>query len=198
MASSQRPIENPMEDIQQTSLTLFDEIHANVKKAIDTPTETLKITARRRDLTFDSNSWNYETIIEAFDSPKKLEQFLSYKLCSIPTRFDIPTAINQKIQYMDTAFFRSFTRDKNAVPAHQKEFDLLFEIALEKFRRHNDVRFVNKVNRQQIYEKLRIKLAVDYLCNLDFLLLRTHCQPRLLPLYRNAKDRATNAGRHFM
>jgi hypothetical protein len=157
---------------------LYSRAHAPSKRikrtTTDWITETLKIIARRRDLTFDSNSWNYETIIEAFDSPEKLEQFLSHKLRSIPTQFNIPTAINQKIQYMDTAFFRSFTRDKDVAPAHQKEFDSLFEMALEKFRRHNDVRFVNKVNRQQIYEKLRIKLAVDYLCNLDFLLLRPH------------------------
>ncbi|RIB27006.1 hypothetical protein C2G38_2261901 [Gigaspora rosea] len=37
MASGQRLTENPMENIQQTFLTSFDEIHANVKESIDAP-----------------------------------------------------------------------------------------------------------------------------------------------------------------
>ncbi|RIB16122.1 hypothetical protein C2G38_2317586 [Gigaspora rosea] len=123
---------------------LYSRAHAPTKRikrtTTDWITKNLKITTRHCDLTFDSNSWNYETIIEAFDSPEKLEQFLSHKLCSISTQFNIPTAINLKIQCMDTAFFRSFTKDKNAAPAHQKEFDSLFEMALEKFQCHNDVR----------------------------------------------------------
>ncbi|RIB02042.1 hypothetical protein C2G38_2292884 [Gigaspora rosea] len=38
MASGQQLTENSMEDIQQTSLTSFDEIHANIKEAIDAST----------------------------------------------------------------------------------------------------------------------------------------------------------------
>ena len=55
------------------------------------------------------------------------------------------------------------------MPLHQKEFETLFEMSLEKYKRHYEVKFINKTNRQQMYSKLRTKLVLDFLCNLDFL-----------------------------
>ena len=96
-------------------------------------------------------------------------EFFTHKIQTIPPNHNIPYAINQKFNYLDTAFFRSFTRTKATAPQHQKEFNSLYQIALEKYKKLHNAILINKVNRDQIHKKLKIKLALDYIRNLNFL-----------------------------
>lgn len=80
-----------------------------------------------------------------------------------PTTINIPKAINDKILYIDTAFFCFFARTKNSTPKHQQEFESLFKMAIEKYKHYYDVRFINKKNKQQLYDKLKIKITIDFI-----------------------------------
>ena len=143
-------------------------------------TGTLKVKARQRLRHFDPTEWPYERIIAAFDVTEELEKFLKHKLTTHPTVLNIPAAINSKLKYFDTAFFRSFSRTKDTQPAHQIEFNALYQMALEKYKRQHGKNFINKNNRDQIYSKLRTKLAIDFMTNADFLLIRPHDCARLI------------------
>ena len=172
---------------------LYSQIHKRRRKPAPRPddewyTATLKAKANRRTTEIDRQTWNYENIIKALDSPEELKKFFVHKLQHKPSKINIPEAINQKITYLDTAFFRSFSRSKDTAPQHQREFESLFEMSLEKYRRFHNVKFINKSNRQQIYDKLRTKIALDYICNLDFIPLKPHdCTRRLFYCINLAK-----------
>ncbi|CAG8691512.1 25943_t:CDS:2 [Dentiscutata erythropus] len=92
---------------------------------------------------------------------------------AIPS-INIPTAIASKLKFRNTAFFRSFLQDRNTQPDHQKEFNSLLNIAIEKYKRKYNILLVNKNNRDQIYNKLRKKLAINTILSLNLPLLEDH------------------------
>src|ERR1043165_2270917 len=113
-------------------------------------------------------------MIEAFNDKDQLLQFFIHKIQTIPSNHNIPYAINQKFNYLDTACFRSFSRTKDTAPQHQKEFNSLYQIALEKYKKLHNVILINKFNRDQIHKKLKTKLALDYIQNSDFFTTSPH------------------------
>ena len=136
--------------------------------------------ANLRKVEFDCKAWHNDRIIEAFKNPDLLDQFLEHKVKTCPTKHNIPQAISQKFKHMDTAFFRSFSRTKETQPPHQKEFNTLFQMATEKYKRLHNATFINKTNRDQIFSKLKTKLALDFICNIDFLLTSPHDSTRFI------------------
>jgi len=117
--------------------------------------------------TFDEELWDREKISESLTSPNGLREFIRYKLATLPTSLHIPPAIAAKFRHRDTAFFRSFTRIQTNKPQHQTEFNNLFILALEAYKKRYNVLATNKRNRNQLFDLLRAKLALDYLTNLD-------------------------------
>ena len=51
---------------------------------------------------------------------------------------------------------------------------MLYQIALEKYKKLHNVILINKFNRDQIHKKLKTKLALDYIQNLDFFTTSPH------------------------
>ena len=136
--------------------------------------------AKARTLDFDTSIWDNDTIVSAFNSPELLQQFFLHKIQTNPTQHNLPNAIKAKFDYLDTAFFKSFAKNKEIQPQHQKEFNSLLQIAIEKYKRLHNVQFINKFNRDQIYSKLKTKLALDYICNLDFVTNDPHTCTRIM------------------
>src|SRR6185437_9183597 len=129
--------------------------------------------AQRLD-NFNEETWDVDKIMEILHSKENLMAFTRYKLSTIPTDIRIPTAINTKILHRDTAFFRSFTRIASAQAPHQIEFTTLLNKATDRYKRLHNIPMTNKTNRDQIFFGLRKKIAIDYLKNLDFLVLNGH------------------------
>ncbi|RIB12385.1 hypothetical protein C2G38_2200825 [Gigaspora rosea] len=71
------------------------------------------------------------------DLVEKMCDFLIHKLESKPTTHVIPPAIAAKFRYLDREFFRTFTRNKWLTPAHQKEFDEIFNLTENRNKLHD-------------------------------------------------------------
>ncbi|RIB25824.1 hypothetical protein C2G38_2165080 [Gigaspora rosea] len=86
----------------------------------------------------NNQEWHYENILEAFTNEEKMCDFVKHKLENKPTTHAIPPAIATKFKYLDREFFRTFTRNKRIMPAHQKEFDEIFNLAIANYKgKHN-------------------------------------------------------------
>ena len=64
-----------------------------------------KILASKCTEEFDLHTWNNNNLTEAFDDKDNLFKFFTHKIQTLPTNHNIPYAINQKFNYLDTAFF---------------------------------------------------------------------------------------------
>src|SRR5260364_369703 len=117
---------------------------------------------------FDQEKFTKDKIIEAFALPLLLRQLIEHKLKSRPTQEYIPPGIEAKLFYKDRAFFRTFTRRHDTRPAHQKQFQALLNDAIEKFKEQNNAYVIIKTNKDQIFDLLRKKLAIDFWTNEEF------------------------------
>jgi hypothetical protein len=117
---------------------------------------------------FDTNTWSLDKILTSLASPNDLKALIQHKISTVPTRFIIPQAIFLKFTYKDTTFFTSFTNTNKFKPAHQKEYELLFTNALNKYKISNKLSITDRDTRDNIHKKLRQKIALNYLTNLDF------------------------------
>ncbi|CAG8543370.1 16148_t:CDS:2 [Gigaspora rosea] len=92
---------------------------------------------------FDEETWDNDKIVEAFESLEKLE-------------------------ILDTAFFRTFTRNKKTKPPHQLEYQQMYGYAIDRYREMQGVVIItNKTNRDQVHAMLKIKLMTDYFKSID-------------------------------
>src|SRR6185437_7509974 len=103
------------------------------------------------------------------EDPEALQEFIKYKYSIAPTCISIPSAINLKLSYWDTAFFRTFTCNAASQPQHQKEFSSLLNKAIDRYKRAHDVPITTKNNCDQIFFGLRKKIMIDYVSNMEFL-----------------------------
>ena len=85
-----------------------------------------------------------------------------------PTQEYIPPGIEAKLFHKDRAFFRTFTRRHDTRPPHQKQFQAMLNDAIEKFKEQNNAYVLNKTNKDQIFDLLRKKLAIDFWTNEEF------------------------------
>lgn len=120
---------------------------------------------------FNSNEWSIDKIIEAFKSQESIVSFVKHKLETKTTSREIPPAIGTKLKYQDKAFFRCFTNRHETRPAHQNEFMHLLGRATDRYKQAYGAYVINKKNKDQIYDKLRKKLGIDFLTNTDFIIL---------------------------
>jgi len=116
---------------------------------------------------FDTKIWNRNKIRGSLSTKEGLLELIKYKLNTLPPSYSIPPAISMKFKHKDTAFFRSFTRTNANRSQHQIEFNNLFIQALDSYKKQHNVLATNKHNRNQIFELVRAKLAIDYLTNLN-------------------------------
>ena len=123
---------------------------------------------------FDPTIWPTDKILHAMEDQGTLLEFIEYKLSTTPTQIAIPHAINLKLIYRDTAFFRTFTRNATLQPQHQKEFSSLLNKAIDRYKKTHDVPVTTKNNRDQIFFGLRKKLIVDFITNMEFLDMDAH------------------------
>ena len=103
---------------------------------------------------FDIKTWNYDKIIQALNSNEGIKNFIEYKLNTTTTNIQIPEAIKKKFIYKDTAFFITFTQEKNTIPAHQKEFTDLQTKAILAYKQTNEITLINRKVRDMIQLKL--------------------------------------------
>src|SRR5260363_376407 len=122
---------------------------------------------RKHELNTDS--WTIDRIISAFKNESELAMLIIDKCHAIPAVNKLPESIDKKFEDKDTTFFKSFNRQKDIQPQHQQDFLFLFDKALVKYKLQHDVTKTNKRNRNEIFEGLRVKLAIDYFKSLDFL-----------------------------
>jgi len=64
-----------------------------------------KTLASKRTEDFDLKTWNNDNLTEAFNNKDNLFKFFTHKIQTLPTNLNISYAINQKFNYLDTAFF---------------------------------------------------------------------------------------------
>ncbi|RIB17842.1 hypothetical protein C2G38_2037411 [Gigaspora rosea] len=114
---------------------------------------------------FDEELWHYGKILEAFENEALMQGFIKYKLTHKPTTHSITTAIALKFKYLDRNFFRTFTRDKKIMPAHQKEFEGIYEQAVLNYKGKHSITVTNREIRYQINRKVRQKIAINFLTN---------------------------------
>ncbi|RIB24969.1 hypothetical protein C2G38_2167209 [Gigaspora rosea] len=114
---------------------------------------------------FDEKEWHYENILEAFTNEEKMCDFVKHKLENKPITHAIPPAIATKFKYLDRKFFRTFTRNKRIMPAHQKEFDEIFNLAIANYKGKHNVMVTNREIRDKINRKVRQKIAINFLTN---------------------------------
>src|SRR5260363_32019 len=92
-------------------------------------------------------------------------EFLIHKLESKPTSYVIPPVIATKFKYLDKDFFCTFTRNKRIIPAHQKKFDEIFNLAIANYKGKHSITVTNREIRDQINRKVRQKIAINFLTN---------------------------------
>ncbi|CAG8757456.1 19630_t:CDS:2, partial [Dentiscutata erythropus] len=85
-----------------------------------------------------------------------------------------PHATQIKIAYMDKFFFRTFTRNHAAKPAHQLEFNQLLYMVQDRYKTQHKILQINKNNRDQIFRMLKMKLSFDFIRKYDMLKASTH------------------------
>ena len=109
-----------------------------------------------------------DRIIVVLNNLTDIKEFLQYKLSTKPTDLLIPKAILLKFKYQDPVFFTSFTNTKLIIPIHQTEFTKLLKEAINNYKKKNNIILTNRETHDLIQNKLRQKLAIDYLTNLNF------------------------------
>ncbi|RIB07472.1 hypothetical protein C2G38_2274138 [Gigaspora rosea] len=114
---------------------------------------------------FDEELWYYRKILEAFENEALMQGFIKYKLTHKPTTHSITTAIALKFKYIDRNFFRTFTRNKKIMPAHQKEFEEIYEQAVQNYKGKHSITVTNREIIDQINKKVRQKIAINLLPN---------------------------------
>ncbi|RIB09678.1 hypothetical protein C2G38_2044118 [Gigaspora rosea] len=103
---------------------------------------------------FDEEKWHYEQIIEALKNKELLCKFITHKLYTIPTRHEMPKAIQLKFNYQDRSFFRTFTRNTKIMPAYQIEFEAMFDKAIQNYKGKHNITVTNREIRNQINSKI--------------------------------------------
>ena len=113
-------------------------------------------------------------MIKAIENPESLVKLVKHKISTKPLDYPIPEAIKLKLQYKDTAFFRSFTRHVPSQPQHQKEFVTMLQKATDRYKRLHNIPITSKVNRDQIFISLRRKIAMDFFKGLEMVDMDVH------------------------
>ena len=119
------------------------------------------------------------------NTSKRIYNFISYKLNTQSTNYNIPSAILLKFKYHDPAFFISFTNNKQIKPAHQIEFDELLRNATNKYKLQHKAMLIDRQTRNQIQLKLQQKLIIEYLTNLNFRNLKSGQASQVIKYCRN-------------
>ncbi|RIB03197.1 hypothetical protein C2G38_2288705 [Gigaspora rosea] len=114
---------------------------------------------------FDEEKWHYGKILEAFVNEKIMQEFVAYKLTHRTTKHKIPTAIELKFKYRDKSFFRTFARNAKFKPAHQMEFEKIYDQAVANYKGKHSITVTNREIRDQINKKVRQKTAINFLTN---------------------------------
>ena len=79
-----------------------------------------------------------------------MQEFIQYKLLTLPTDYAIPNAISLKFFYRDSAFFKSFTNNKRTISAHQTEYFNLLTQAINIYKSKNNIILTDKATRDAI------------------------------------------------
>jgi len=114
-----------------------------------------------------------------------MREFIQHKLTTLPTEHAIPNAISLKFFHRDPAFFKSFTNNKRTTPAHQTEYSNLLTQAIDTYKSKNNIILTNKATRDAIQSKLRQKIAIDYLTNLNFRHMEPYHVSQMIKYCRN-------------
>ncbi|CAG8571035.1 2363_t:CDS:2 [Gigaspora margarita] len=109
-----------------------------------------------------------ETRLSYSQNREGLFMLIKEKYNTAPIDSSMLAAIYKKIEYRDTAFFRSFKRKVAIKPMHQVEIETLLNKAIDKYKKQYKVSITHKTNREQIFANLRLKLASDFLLRLNF------------------------------
>ncbi|RIB19401.1 hypothetical protein C2G38_2036079 [Gigaspora rosea] len=117
---------------------------------------------------FDEEEWHYGQITEALKNEELLCKFITHKLYTIPTRHEMPKAIQLKFIYQDRSFFHTFTKNTKIMPAHQIEFEAMFDKAIQNYKGKHSITVTNREIRDQINSKIRQKLAIQHITNSRF------------------------------
>ena len=80
----------------------------------------------------------------------------------------MPKAIQLKFKHQDRNFFRTFTRNTKIMPANQIEFETMIDKAIQNYKGKHSITVTNKEIRDQINNKVRQKLAIQYITNSRF------------------------------
>ena len=142
------------------------------------------------DTTFDSASWNYDRVVTALQSKEGIQEFTKYKMQTKPTNYTLHPAIEAKFRHRDTTFFLTFTRDKRAIPQHQEAYKKLFQEALRKYKTTNAITITDRQTRDQIHQKLRQKIMINFMTNTKFYKMSTKQIYQLIKYYKGfTKDK---------
>ena len=156
-----------------------EERQSKISRGID---KVLRANSELKTEEFDGRKWHKNNILAAFEAMAELKEFIKHKFESRKTAMKIPEAIERKMHYRDKAFFRTFTRRFEIQPKHQLEFLELLNEATERYKKSYGAHVLNKNNKEQLYDKLRKKLGLDYLTNQEFGMMDAH-QITVLILY---------------
>ena len=114
-----------------------------------------------------------------------MQEFIQHKLLTLHTDYAIPNAISLKFFYRDSAFFKSFTNNKRITPAHQTEYSNLLTQVINMYKFKNNIILTDKATRDAIQSKLRQKIAIDYLINLNFRHMEPYHISQMIKYCRN-------------
>ena len=114
---------------------------------------------------FDITNCDLEKIWTALETPEGTIEFIKYKLQTKPTNLVIPPAISLKFKHLNTTFFTTFTRNKNTLPAYQKEFQDLQSTAINNYKFKNNLTLTTREIRHTISQILKAYLIIQFLLN---------------------------------
>ncbi|RIB13489.1 hypothetical protein C2G38_2197707 [Gigaspora rosea] len=130
--------------------------------------EQMSYSVRNLKDSFDEEEWHYGQILEALKNEELLCKLITHKLYTIPTRHEMPKAIQFKFKHQDKNFFRTFTRNTKIMPAHQIEFKTMNDKAIQNYKGKHSIIVTNREIKDQINNKVRQKLAIQHITNSRF------------------------------
>ena len=120
---------------------------------------------------------------ELLPDPTNIQQVINI-ITKIKTLPQIPPhfhkAIFNKLNFRDRTFFRSFTKESNTKPEHQKEFNQVEQELINNYKSQHNIKFINF----EIKKKIRVisctVLSIMFLRSIDLQKLRYFELARLL------------------
>ncbi|RIB02930.1 hypothetical protein C2G38_2226458 [Gigaspora rosea] len=135
---------------------------------------------------FDKEEWHYGQIIEALKNEELLCKFITHKLYTIPTRHEMPKAIQLKFIYQDRSFFHTFTRNTKIMPAHQIEFEAMFDKVIQNYKDKHSITVTNREIRDQINRFMKLPEGLQ--SEIVWKTVNKAIQTILLPLPEKPED----------